>query len=38
MDIDIVLGANMNPKMSNKTHLTNEKIINSDGKVDQFEI
>jgi len=27
MDIDIVLGANMNPKVLNKTHVTNKKSL-----------
>jgi hypothetical protein len=33
MGIDIVLGANINHRMSNETHVTNEKIVNFDGKV-----
>jgi hypothetical protein len=33
MDIDIVLSINMNPKVSNETHVTNERIVNFDGKV-----
>lgn len=34
MGIDIVLaGANINLRMSNETHVTNEKIVNFDGKV-----
>jgi hypothetical protein len=33
MDMDIVLGANMNHTMSNETHVTNEKIVNFDGKI-----
>jgi hypothetical protein len=27
MDIDIVLDANMNPRLSNETHVTNEKLL-----------
>jgi hypothetical protein len=27
MNIYIVLGANMNPSVSNKTHVTNEKLL-----------
>jgi hypothetical protein len=27
MDIDIVLGADMNPSVSNETHVTNEKLL-----------
>jgi len=27
MDIDIILGANMNPRVSNETHVTNEKSL-----------
>lgn len=34
MGIDIVLaGANINLRMSNETHVTNEKTVNFDGKV-----
>jgi hypothetical protein len=33
MDIDIVLSVNMNPKVSKETHVTNERIVNFDGKV-----
>jgi hypothetical protein len=27
MDIDIVLGANINPRVSNETYVTNEKSL-----------
>jgi hypothetical protein len=27
MDIDIVLDANMNPRLSNEIHVTNEKLL-----------
>jgi hypothetical protein len=27
MNIDIVLGTNMNPKVSNETHVTNKKLL-----------
>jgi hypothetical protein len=27
MDIDIVLGANINPRVSNEIHVTNEKSL-----------
>jgi hypothetical protein len=27
MNIDIVLGTNMNPRVSNETHVTNEKSL-----------
>jgi hypothetical protein len=33
IDIDIVLGTNMNPRVSNETHVTNERIVNFVGKV-----
>jgi hypothetical protein len=33
MDIDIVLGANMNHRLSNETHVTRKKIVNFDIKL-----